>query len=152
VRRRASAPLPCPDVADLSALWWEGADDHATMTAVPFLLIWAMYFLPVVDISVFPPMAHAPAAFRARAIIEKHPDNRLLIMEVDGPEYKSSQWVIEGAQRQRVFQWQRLELRSVGEYVAKATLIRITDGRERKHIATVVFQVRGFDPYAPPEW
>ena len=122
------------------------------MSGFPFLFVAALYVFGPVSVGVYPSVASAPAAFRARAIIEKHPDNRLLVMEVDGPEYKSSRWVIAGAQSERVFQWERLELRGVGEYVARATLTRITDGKEQKIISTATFRVTGFDPYAPPDW
>ena len=103
---------------------------------------------PEVEIDVYPPFAMAPASFRVRAIIEPHPDNRALFLNYESAgTFKSSYFQIDGAQRQRVFQptnacacW--LDLPS-GEYVASATLIRMTQGRARTLSAHMPFRVLG---------
>lgn len=81
--------------------------------------------------------------FRVRAIIERHADNRLLVIEFDGPEYKRSDYQIQGAQRQRVFAPERVEFDAVGEYVAIATLVRITDGHVQRFQARTDFRIIG---------
>lgn len=119
-----------------------------------FLLIAAIYALPApVAITVRPSFATTPGAFQVRAIIEKHGDNRLLVIEA--VQYglfhvRRTPFVIAGAQSQRVFTptnpcicWFDLP---VGSYEAVATLTRYEDGQEKRYVDRRPFHVVGMEP------
>lgn len=114
---------------------------------MPFLLVWAIFALSPVTISVVPAFSAAhPAQFNARATIERHADNRLLELAFDGPEYKFTAFQIDGAQPQRVFAPVRVEFTAPGEYLATATLTRIEGGRAHHYVASQPFRVLGLEP------
>lgn len=120
---------------------------------IPFLLIFALFFVDgPVAIYVRPQYAMSPAGFQATVFIERDPDNRLLKIEYDGPEYKASYHQLDGAQRQRIFQPRVWELRTAGQYVARATLIRVTNGRSKTLVSTKDFRVLGHDEAPSIEW
>src|SRR5689334_2113840 len=104
---------------------------------LPFLFVAALYALMPAPVTLFirPTFSMAPASFQATILIERHDGNRLLKVEYDGPEYKSSEYQLDGATSKRAFQPRVWELRSAGEYLATATLTRIVEGKEKKLVA-----------------
>lgn len=117
----------------------------------PFLLIFALYAIRgPVEITVRPSFAMAPNGFQATIIIDRDEHNRLLEIEYDGPEYKYSQYQLDGDKSKRAFQPRPWYLRSVGEYIATATVTRIVEGQTKKLVATAQFRVLGGEP--PPEF
>lgn len=98
---------------------------------VPSLLIvWAMFFLPgPITIQVRPTFAIAPGSFQCLVIIERHDNNRQLEWGFTGPEERHTSISIDGAQRARVFYPKPWEQLSGGDYIAYASLTRITQGR-----------------------
>jgi hypothetical protein len=111
----------------------------------PFLLIFALYSLNPVTISVYPHFAMQPATFRITVLVPRHVDNRKLCYAVTGPEEKRSCLSLDGWQARRTWTvyW---ELRTAGEYEATATLTRMVDGREQRHVQAQPFRVIGIEP------
>lgn len=115
------------------------------MPSLPFLFIaalWASALNPI-TLSVYPAVGMPPMTVRARTIVERHPDNRILCLAYEGPEDKKSCFALEGEKDSRVFTkfW---FLRVSGEYHALADLTRIEGGRERHYLARQDFTVIGF--------
>lgn len=98
---------------------------------IPFLLIFAIFFAGPVSILVRPTFAIAPGSFQATIIIERNADNRVLEYGFTKGEFTewSSTLSLDGAQRQRVFQPKPWESLPGGDYIAYASLTRITQGR-----------------------
>jgi hypothetical protein len=112
------------------------------MSSLPFLLIWALFFLPApVAIRITPAYDLAPGSFQATIVIERHGQNRALWIGFDGTERKESYYQIAGAQRQRIFIPKFWDNLSAGRYVGYAALLRIEDGRERRYLARQTFEV-----------
>ena len=110
------------------------------MSGVPFLLIFALFSVPEVEVRVRPPFAIAPGSFQATILIERHEANRALEWGYTGPESRVSSTQIDGAQRQRVFVPKPWEHLAGGDYVAYAKLTRIVNGRADVSISTQPFR------------
>lgn len=122
---------------------------------LPFLFVAALYALtprPVM-VNVRPAFAMEPGGFHVYAMIEKHADNRQLVLEAvlwETFHVRRTPFQVDGAQSQRVFRptnrclcWDDL---AAGDYEAVATLTRITDGRTQVFVDRQPFRVLGADP------
>lgn len=109
------------------------------------LLIFALYSLNPVTLSVYPAFAMQPATFRITVLVPRHVENRRLCYDVTGPEDKRSCFSINGAEDRRVWTvyW---NLRTAGDYTASAILTRMEDGRERIYREERPFRVLGMEP------
>lgn len=112
------------------------------MASVPFLLIFALFTLNPVTISVYPQFAMTPATFRVTVLVPRHVENRLMCYSVDGPELRRSCISLDGEHSQRVWTsyW---ELRTSGDYVANAELTRVHLGKTERHTDRQPFRVIG---------
>jgi hypothetical protein len=108
----------------------------------PLLLIFALYTLNPITISVYPAFAMQPATFRITVMVPRHFENRHLCYGVTGPEDKKSCLSLDSWQSRRTWTvyW---SLRTAGEYEAIATVTRRDAGRERSYIARQPFRVIG---------
>ena len=111
--------------------------------SVPFLLIFALFTIPDVSLSVSPSFAQSPATFRFLVLVPRHPDNRRICVSFDGPEMRLHCEDLDGdkARRSLTTYW---SLRTAGEYEAVAVLTRIEQGREKAYMETRAFRVFGF--------
>lgn len=122
------------------------------MSFPPLLIVWALYTLNPVTISVYPAFTIEGGGIRVRAIIERHAQNRSLVLEAVRFQIfqeRRTPFQLDGAQRQRVFTptnacicWQDLP---AGEYDAVATLTRMEDGKARIYRSVQPFRVIGHD-------
>ena len=115
------------------------------MTNYPLLLIFALWSLNPVTVSVYPHFAMRPATFRITVLVPRHEQNRRLCYETTGPEDKRSCFSINGADDRRAWTvyW---EIRTAGEYTASAILTRSEQGREKTYRDDQPFRVIGMEP------
>lgn len=122
------------------------------MSLPPVLLVFALFTLNPVTISVYPPFIHEGGGIRVRAIIERHAQNRSLVLEAvrfHVFQERRTPFEIHGAQSQRVFTptnacicWMDLP---AGEYDAVAILTRMEDGHAHRYRSVQPFRVIGPD-------
>ena len=124
------------------------------MGSLPLLIVWAMFAVPrPVEVTVRPSFALQPGSFLVRAMIEKHDDNRLLILKAvlhETFDVRVTRFQIDGAQRQRIFTpankcicWFDLP---AGEYTAIAELTRVHSGEMKIYRSQQPFRVIGMEP------
>ena len=120
---------------------------------LPFLFIAAMYaFWSPVAVRVYPQAMLAPGAVRVTAIIERHADNRKLVLKAVQDrtfDIRVSTFSLDGAQSQRVFTptnkcicWDGLP---AGEYELVATLTRMVEGKAQTFTDQRNFRVIGME-------
>lgn len=115
------------------------------MNVPPFLLIFALYSLNPVTVSIYPRFAMSPATFRLTVLVPRHAENRRACWQVDGPELKASCVQLDGLEARRSFTvyW---DLRTAGDYTASAILTRMEQGREKTYRDDQPFKVLGMEP------
>lgn len=108
----------------------------------PFLLIFALYAVTPVSLTVFPQFGMAPATFRFLVIVPRDEQNRQICFGYSGAEDRRSCTTMDGANASRVYTtyW---HIRTTGDYVADATLLRMEHGREKTYRETQPFRVIG---------
>lgn len=111
----------------------------------PLLLIFALFTLNPVTISVYPHFSLPPATFRITVLVPRDATNRRICWKVDGPELRSSCLDLAGTDARKAWQvfW---DLRTPGEYEAVATLTRMVEGREKVFTDRQPFRVLGMEP------
>ncbi len=79
---------------------------------------------PPVKITLYPKIAQAPATVHLKVIVERHPENRLVTIEIDGENYyQAGERPIEGDAGQRVWDEWWLDL-PCGSYAVTVVLHR----------------------------
>jgi hypothetical protein len=111
----------------------------------PLLLVFALFTLNPITISVYPQFAMTPATFRITVLVPRHAENRNLCFGVSGPEDKKSCLSLDGEQARRTWTvyW---TLRGSGEYEAVADLTRNEAGQIRHYVERQPFRVIGYEP------
>jgi len=109
------------------------------------LFVAALYTLNPVTISIYPPASMAPATVRITVLVPRHLDNREVCYGFSGPEDKKSCLTLDGWQARRTWTvyW---PIRTAGEYLAEATLTRVTEGKTQTYRQPAAFRVLGFEP------
>jgi len=108
------------------------------------LFVAALYTLNPVTISIYPPASMAPATVRITVLVPRHLDNREVCYGFSGPEDKKSCLTLDGWQARRTWTvyW---PIRTAGEYLAEATLTRVTEGKTQTYRQQAPFRVVGFE-------
>lgn len=99
---------------------------------------------PPIRFQVNTKIAQAPATIHGKVVIERHPDNRLLVVFVDGENYGlRTDRQLDGEAAARVYDmwWKDLPC---GTYEARAVLVRVENGNHVQKHATARFRVLGF--------
>jgi len=115
-------------------------------SALLLALLWATSAAadePPIQLRIGAVIAQAPATVNGKVIIERHPDNRLLVVFLDSVNYSlRSDYQLEGEASRRVFDtwWKSLPC---GAYDVRAVLVRLEKGRQVEKHATGRFQVLG---------
>lgn len=112
--------------------------------SLPLLFVAALYFLNPLTLSVYPQLSGSPATFRFLVIVPRDASNRGLCYsyELDGLAARKSCTTLDGTNARRVYTsyW---DVRVPGEYVARAELTRMVDGRAKIVSASQPFRVIG---------
>lgn len=96
---------------------------------------------PPLRVTVRPLIAQAPATIHLKLIIERHPENRMVRIAIDGENYyQAGDKALEGDAGQRVWDiwWRDVPC---GTYEVSAVLVR-ADGKTYREASPM--QVRGF--------
>jgi hypothetical protein len=119
---------------------------HVRWGALLLALAWATSAAadePPIRLQVNAKIAQSPATIHGKVIIERNPDNRLLVLMLDSENYSTrSDYQLEGEGAARVYDrwWKDLPC---GSYEARAVLVRIENGRQVEKHATEHFQILG---------
>ena len=114
------------------------------MSSYPLLLVFALYSLNPITVSVYPAFAMAPATFRITVLVPRHLENRKLCLSYDGGEMRRSCHDLQGfnSRRSWTVYW---GVRTAGEYSASAELTRMENGKERIYRTAQAFRVIGME-------
>lgn len=121
------------------------------MTLPPLLLVFALFTLNPVTISVYPHVSGSPATFRMTVLTPRHAANRSLCLSYhlqiapEIPIRRSCHTMAGDTERRvRTVYW---DVRESGEFEASAILTRMEDGREKTYRSTQPFRVIGLEPF-----
>lgn len=115
-------------------------------SALLLALLWATNAAadePPIRVRVNTKIAQAPATVNAKVIIERHPDNRALVVLLESAGYSlRSVRQLDGEEASRVYDswWKGVPC---GNYDVRAVLVRIENGRPVEKHAIENFRVLG---------
>lgn len=78
-----------------------------------------------ITVDVNPRQCFEPCSFNVTLTIPRQPDNRYAVIEVDGPQFRSTQFTINGMEGPRLIQQQYQNFPG-GEYVVKGVIYNTT--------------------------